>query len=67
MRTSPQPTAVWGRASRQILRPSLQEHVSRNVHVKEFDSAWYDATANVVSTADAQGSLEELLGAPEPC
>ncbi|KAK1684145.1 hypothetical protein QYE76_044993 [Lolium multiflorum] len=44
--------------------PSLsEEHFSRLKRaVKEFDSAWYDATANVVSTADARKALfEELL------
>ncbi|KAK1601845.1 hypothetical protein QYE76_007543 [Lolium multiflorum] len=42
---------------------STEEHFSRLKRaVKEFDSAWYDATANVVSTADARKALfEELL------
>ncbi|KAK1698299.1 hypothetical protein QYE76_014996 [Lolium multiflorum] len=40
-----------------------EEHFSRLKRaVKEFDSAWYDATNNVVSTADARKQLfEELL------
>ncbi|KAK1627280.1 hypothetical protein QYE76_001595 [Lolium multiflorum] len=42
---------------------STEEHFTRLKHaVKEFDSAWYDATSNVVSTADARKALfEELL------
>ncbi|KAK1665231.1 hypothetical protein QYE76_053390 [Lolium multiflorum] len=42
---------------------STEEHFTRLKRaVKEFDSAWYDATANVVSTADARKALfEELL------
>ncbi|KAK1605973.1 hypothetical protein QYE76_029646 [Lolium multiflorum] len=42
---------------------STEEHLTRLKHaVKEFDSAWYDATSNVVSTADARKALfEELL------
>ncbi|KAK1643971.1 hypothetical protein QYE76_061776 [Lolium multiflorum] len=42
---------------------STEEHFTRLKHaVKEFDSAWYDATKNVVSTADARKALfEELL------
>ncbi|KAK1664860.1 hypothetical protein QYE76_053019 [Lolium multiflorum] len=42
---------------------STEEHFTRLKHaVKEFDSAWYDATNNVVSTADARKALfEELL------
>ncbi|KAK1686428.1 hypothetical protein QYE76_047276 [Lolium multiflorum] len=40
-----------------------EEHFARLKRaVKEFDSAWYDATSNVVSTADARKALfEELL------
>ncbi|KAK1599253.1 hypothetical protein QYE76_008156 [Lolium multiflorum] len=42
---------------------STEEHFTRLKRaVKEFDSTWYDATANVVSTADARKALfEELL------
>ncbi|KAK1692635.1 hypothetical protein QYE76_009332 [Lolium multiflorum] len=42
---------------------STEEHFMRLKRaVKEFDSAWYDATSNVVSTADARKQLfEELL------
>ncbi|KAK1605237.1 hypothetical protein QYE76_028910 [Lolium multiflorum] len=42
---------------------STEEHFTRlRRAVKEFDSAWYDATSNVVSTADARKALfEELL------
>ncbi|KAK1605728.1 hypothetical protein QYE76_029401 [Lolium multiflorum] len=42
---------------------STEEHFTRLKRaVKEFDSAWYDATNNVVSTADARKQLfEELL------
>ncbi|KAK1617072.1 hypothetical protein QYE76_022589 [Lolium multiflorum] len=42
---------------------STEEHFTRLKRaVKEFDSAWYDATSNVVSTADARKALfEELL------
>ncbi|KAK1611299.1 hypothetical protein QYE76_034972 [Lolium multiflorum] len=42
---------------------STEEHFTRLKHaVKEFDSAWYDATNNVVSTADARKALfGELL------
>ncbi|KAK1680635.1 hypothetical protein QYE76_041483 [Lolium multiflorum] len=42
---------------------STEEHFTRLKHaMKEFDSAWYDATSNVVSTADARKALfEELL------
>ncbi|KAK1619651.1 hypothetical protein QYE76_025168 [Lolium multiflorum] len=42
---------------------STEEHFTRLKRaVKEFDSAWYDATNNVVSTADARKILfEELL------
>ncbi|KAK1687169.1 hypothetical protein QYE76_048017 [Lolium multiflorum] len=42
---------------------STEEHFMRLKRaVKEFDSAWYDATNNVVSTADARKQLfEELL------
>nr|XP_051230280.1 auxilin-related protein 2-like [Lolium perenne] len=42
---------------------STEEHFRRLKRaVKEFDSAWYDATSNVVSTADARKQLfEELL------
>ncbi|KAK1614465.1 hypothetical protein QYE76_019982 [Lolium multiflorum] len=36
---------------------STEEHFTRLKRVKEFDSAWYDATANVVSTADARKAL----------
>ncbi|KAK1631851.1 hypothetical protein QYE76_006166 [Lolium multiflorum] len=42
---------------------STEEHFMRLKRaMKEFDSAWYDATNNVVSTADARKQLfEELL------
>ncbi|KAK1620097.1 hypothetical protein QYE76_025614 [Lolium multiflorum] len=58
-------TRGWeDRLSARSCRPSLsEEHFLRLKRaVKEFDSAWYDATANVVSTADARKALfEELL------
>ncbi|KAK1629614.1 hypothetical protein QYE76_003929 [Lolium multiflorum] len=59
-------TAAWARtgpAPDPIGNRSSEEHFTRlRCAVKELDSAWYDATNNLMLTADARKTLfEELL------
>ncbi|KAK1615090.1 hypothetical protein QYE76_020607 [Lolium multiflorum] len=54
----------WATAPGRCILPGLAQpkNTTRLKRaVKEFASAWYDATANVVSTADARKAFEELL------